>query len=427
MENSTDTVLSACRAHGRRAAALLMALMLFGCNTDGLLEAESPSDLDAKYLEQPEYAGLHVNGVIADFTCAFGAFVLTEAIVSDELADAQFNAAAWPLDRRDVPSSGAYGTNACTGNQVPGLYTPLSVARWSADNALARLGGWTDAQVAKRDSLRATAALYAGFSYTLLGMSMCSAAVDGGPEMTPAQLFAVAEERFSTVLGITDGGRWPLIHGAALIGRARVRLYQENDAGAAADAALVPDDFVFFASAEKEVPRAYNRVYAATIQNRYYTVEPSSLGLTTGGVEDPRTAAVNNGLRGQDGTTVWQQQKYRDLASPIPFARTAEARLITAEVEGGQTAVDIINDLRDAVELPHLESEDEAEIQNAVIEERRRELWLEGFRLHDIVRGNLPLDPPAGSPYQPTKNGVYGTTLCLPLPDVERFHNPNID
>jgi len=427
MENSTHSVLSACRAHSRRAAALLAALALFGCNTDGLLKVESPSDLDAKYLEQPEYAGLLVNGVVADFTCAFGAFVLTEAIVSDELADATFNAAAWPLDRRDVPSSAAYGTNDCTNNQVPGIYTPLSVARWSADNAVTRLGGWTDAQVAGRDSLRATAALYAGFSYTLLGMSMCSAAVDGGPELTPAQLFALAEDRFTIVLGLSEGGRWPLIRGAALIGRARVRLYQGDGPGAAADAALVPDDFVFHASAEKEVPRAYNRVYAATIQNRYYTVEPVSIGLTTGGVEDPRTAAVNNGLRGQDGTTVWQQQKYRDLASPISFARTAEARLITAEVEGGETAVNIINDLRDAAGLPHFESDDEGEIQNTVIEERRRELWLEGFRLYDILRKNLPLEPAAGTPYQPTKNGVYGTTLCLPLPDVERFHNPNIN
>ena len=61
---------------------------------------------------------------------------------------------------------------------------------------------------------------------------------------------------------------------------------------------------------------------------------------------------------------------------------------------------------------------------NEVIEERRRELWLEGHRLYDIGRFDIPRTPVAGTPYP--KGGSYGNTTCLPLPDVERFNNPNI-
>ena len=57
-------------------------------------------------------------------------------------------------------------------------------------------------------------------------------------------------------------------------------------------------------------------------------------------------------------------------------------------------------------------------------EERRRELYLEGHRLGDVRRYNLPLSPAAGTPY--AFGGVYGTQSCFPLPDVEKINNPNI-
>ena len=315
--------------------------------------------------------------------------------------------------------------NSCESNQTPGLYRPLSTARWSADNILAQLNAWTNDEVAKRDSLIATAALYAGFSYTALGMAMCSAAIDGGPEVTQMQLFALAEERFTTAISAGGSANVPAIVNAARVGRARVRLYQGNTAGAKEDAQVVPTGFDFDASYSSDNNRRYNRIYASNIRFGFYTVEPQSRGLMTGGVEDPRTLSIDSGNRGADGTIVWYQQKYEDFDTPIPMARYAEAQLIIAEVDGGQTAVDIINSLRDKWGLPHFESTDAQEIRQAVIEERRRELWLEGTRLYDVQRFNLPLSPEPGTPF-PDKGGFYGTTTCLPIPDIERFNNPNI-
>jgi hypothetical protein len=54
-----------------------------------------------------------------------------------------------------------------------------------------------------------------------------------------------------------------------------------------------------------------------------------------------------------------------------------------------------------------------------------RALFAEGFRNYDMQRFDIPLLPAPGTPY-PSKGGTYGDTRCLPLPDIERFNNPNI-
>jgi starch-binding outer membrane protein, SusD/RagB family len=60
-----------------------------------------------------------------------------------------------------------------------------------------------------------------------------------------------------------------------------------------------------------------------------------------------------------------------------------------------------------------------------LVEERRRELFLEGRRLWDVRRLDLPLVPAPGEPYE-IGGGEYGAQRCFPLPDVERNNNPNI-
>src|SRR6185437_5457913 len=128
---------------------------------------KAPDRVPASTLDNPAQAALMVNSTAADFECAVGSYVLVEGIISDEFGDAQLGAAAWPYDRRDAntQTGGVYGTNDCTNNQTPGIYLPLSTARWSADTALNKLQGWTDQEVPGRGSLVAQAALYAGFDY----------------------------------------------------------------------------------------------------------------------------------------------------------------------------------------------------------------------------------------------------------------------
>jgi hypothetical protein len=415
------------RARRRLAPAfLLLALAGTACDTDSLLEVDAPSQMPAEDLESPSNAALLVNGAVADFECAYGAFVTVQGIMSDELADAQLGAAAWFYDRRDAAQNpgSAYGVNTCSSSQTPGVYRPLSTARWAADNALGYLQVWTDAEVPNREALIARAALYAGFSYNLLGMAMCSAAIDGGPEVTSTDLLQAAEGRFTTAMQAGSSAGLTDVATAAQAGRARVRLYLGDESGALADAAAVPLAFGFDATASQDNTRRYNRVFHSNVLNTNYSVEPQSRNLTTGGVEDPRTLTSNAGTNANDGTTLWVQHKYPDYGSPIPVVTGGEALLIRAEIEGAQVAVGYINQLRARHSLPLFESTDEGEIREALVEERRRELWLQGHRQYDMARFDVPLEPAAGTAYP--KGGLYGSTTCLPLPDIERFNNPNI-
>ena len=90
--------------------------------------------------------------------------------------------------------------------------------------------------------------------------------------------------------------------------------------------------------------------------------------------------------------------------------------------------MDIINEFHAAAGLAPFSSTDPATIQAQVVEERRRELFLEGQHLYDARRLNLPFDIAPATPYSISapKGGNYGTERCLPLPDVERLNNPNI-
>jgi hypothetical protein len=63
-------------------------------------------------------------------------------------------------------------------------------------------------------------------------------------------------------------------------------------------------------------------------------------------------------------------------------------------------------------------------VKAQIVEERRRELYLEGHRLGDLRRLNIALTPATGSAYP--GGGAYGSLSCFPLPDVERINNPNI-
>jgi hypothetical protein len=205
-----------------------------------------------------------------------------------------------------------------------------------------------------------------------------------------------------------------------------VRRNLGNSAGAIADAQTIPAGFSYLARYSDASTRNRNEVFGQNNRNNTISVEAPFRNPTHMGVPDLRVRAVNTGSLGGNGRdTVWAQQKFPTAASSIPIGRYAEARLIIAELAGGQTAVGIINEFHAANGMAPFASTDEAVIRAHVIEERSRELWLEGHRFWDFRRFELPFNPPVGAPY-PILGGSYGTTRCYPLPDLERDNNPNI-
>lgn len=427
MTNPTRTIRSrARRLLGLCGAAAGMALLLTAC--DGLLDVEAPDRLPADQLDDPGRADLLVRGAIADFDCALGAYIVLGGMTADELTDATQTADRWPYDRREVrPTDARYATFGCT---AIGTYTPLSAARWSAENARQKLQGWTDLEVGgNRTELIATAAAYSGYSHVLLGEGFCSGvlldeSLEPGGEVSSQELFTRAEERFGEAIEAAQAAGSDEILNMARVGRARARLNMGNGAGAVADASEVEEGFVRVATASAVAERRRNRIFEQNNDSEAVSVAGDFRDVQWDGVPDPRVDVIDGQRTATDGTPLFFQTKYESDATPIPIASWDEAQLIIAEVEGGSTAVDIINFFHGRAGLPPFSSSDPEEIQEHVIQERSRELFLEGQRFYDKRRMDLPFSPPVGEPFD--NGGFYGETRCWPLPDVERNNNPNI-
>lgn len=405
-----------------RALLSLIAVgpLLAGC--EGLLDVEASSRVQAEDLDDPAFAELLVRSSVGDFDCALATYITTVGMVADEfMAVNIYSAEAGDYDRRAVdPARQQYADTECGG--YGGIYQPLSIAIWQADNALGKLVEFDDSEVDQRPALIQTVQAYGGYGRVLLGESFCSAAINMSTELTSTQIFEEAEQLFTEAIAGPDDD----LATFARMGRARVRLNMGDDAGALTDASAVTEGFERISRYSQASSRAYNEVFNRN--NRVYGVSTETRwrNATHMGVEDPRVRTISTGDLGPNGLdTVWVQQKYETLDSPIPIASWEEAQLIIAEIEGGQTAVDIINALHDRHGIPHFNSADPAEILAHIIEERARELFLEGQRFWDIRRFELPFDPPVGTAY-PVLGGLYGDMRCFPLPNLERDNNPNI-
>lgn len=417
---------------GRLLTVVALSTPVLSCNLlDKGLEATAPDKIETSTLEIPANAGLIVNSAIGNFECALKSYIVDAAMASGEFMDATPTAANWAFDRRDTDPTAdtRYATNGC---DAYGIYTPIQIARGTADRALELLQGWTDAQVPDRQNLIAKAAAYAGYSRILLGEGFCEAAINLGPLLTSNDVFASAETMFTTAISAAQAAGDQQTLNMAYVGRARARLDQGNKTGAAADAALVSAGFVLNATSENAPTIRQNRVQPFN-QAGLVSVGATYRNMTVAGpggpVPDTRVAVTNANKDGTDNRTpLYIQTKYATSTSPIPIASYKEAQLIIAEAQQGQTAVNIINSLRAASGLPAFSSTDPTAIANEVTEARKRELFLEGQHLYDVRRLNLPLDPAPGIPYSTVylKGGNYGSERCFPLPDVETLNNPNI-
>jgi starch-binding outer membrane protein, SusD/RagB family len=418
------------KRHGSLGAALVALVALGGC--DSLLSVEAPGVVDANDLDNPANASFLVTGTISDFDCAFGAYIVNSATLGNELQDASVTAARFSLDQRTVNDAAPYGVNGCGGNP-PGIYRPLATARWSADNALAKLEEWSDAQVQNRTALIAQAAAYSGYSHLLMGEGFCTTViVENGPEVQPSAAFEAAVNRFNRAIDASAAAGLQNIRAMALLGRARTHLNMGNTTGAATDARAalqLNPQFQVMSTASSASARRWNRLGDEFFGGRV-TVAESYRGLTVQGQPDTRVSVFNTGTLGHDSATpVWLATKVgpsraaalRD--NPYPIATWREAHLIVAEAEGGTEAVNRINLLRAHHGLPLYAGGTATEIAAQVRIERQRELFLEGHHLGDLRRFNLPLVPAPGAAYR--QGGQYGDQRCFPLPEVERNANPN--
>ena len=411
--------------------AVAASVTLAACTELTTLKQENPGQLDASTLYVPVNAQLLVNGVIADFECAYSRYVVGSAIFTDELTNAFSSSNNFDYDRRTLPSNAPYGTATCGNNQQPPIYSTLSIARSAGDTVAAHLETWTDAEVPNRSKLLGQAYAYTGYSIVLLGEGMCSAAINVGPELTPAQLFAEAKTRFDKAIAAVTAANDAVTLNFATLGRARAQLDLGNKAAAGVDAAKIAPGFVVNISTDAGNVRRNNFAFLALNQSSWASIDPSFRGLTINGAPDPRVAVTNANRNGTVGVAIWTADKYPSLAATMPVTRYAEAQLIVTEsklaandIPGAVAAINAVRATRAGVPAYDATGQTAAQVLTQIIEERRRELFLEGHRLGDLRRYNLPILPAAGTPF--LSGGTYGTQTCFPLPDVERINNPNI-
>jgi hypothetical protein len=429
------------------AAVALLLITGLACNEITSLKQENPGTLSVETLYVPANASLLVNGAIGDFECAYNRYVVGSGLFTDELSVAIAQTNNYEYDARRLPTNGTYGTNNCSAptpnsSQQPGIYTPLSVARATADTAVAKLEGWTDADVPNRTRLIGRAAVYAGYDLTLLGEGMCSAALNLGPELPPDSLFAQAVLRFTKAIAAATTANDAATLNLARLGRARALLDlgggpsgAANLAAAAADAALVPATFVATTSPDAVNARRQNLPYIHISQSAFSTVDSVYRNLIAPGAtwQDPRVRIMDLNRSGTaTRTRLFLPTKYSTSTSPVRVASYQEAQLIIAEnaaatgdLSGAEAAINRARARTDSVPIytrPAGATADDLKAQ--ILEERRREFFLEGHRLGDLRRTKTAFWPPSGTAYP--FGGVYGTQTCFPLPDVERINNPTI-
>jgi hypothetical protein len=401
------------------------------------LDVESTSRIPAENVEVPANAQLLVSGAIADFECAYAAYVVQSATVGEEFIYAQQTADRVPSDRRSTLKSDArYATSTC---DLLGIYTPLQTARQSSETALGYLKGWTDAEVANRTRLIAHTAAYSGYSYLLLGEGFCTLAFSSinpdrsiayGGEVSRDSAFRIAVTRFTE--SITAAAAVPNQSAAlkdslllAYLGRARARLDLGDYAGAKADAAVIPAGYTRNATYSDAVTRRNNFVYADNSSVNTSSSVGDPYRSMTG---DPRVPVTAGTVTSTTGIRHYYQGKYTTVSSPIAFAKYAEAQLIIAEAEiranNLPAALPILNAARARGNQGAFAGTTQAAYLAELIDQRRRDLFLEGQHLGDLIRFPITPQPAAGTNYH--FGGVYGTQLCFPLPNSERLNNPLI-
>ena len=407
---------------GRHVGTMLLLPGLVACD---LLDVTTPAQVEETDLDNPALAVTMFNSALGRFECAFVNYIIAAAVLNEEFLHGSSWVSLGPHARRATSlenETGGCPDNRSTPNT--GAYNPLQQARYLAEDGALRIEAFPDEAVPNKAEMLGWMSAYAGYSTLLLGEGWCEMAFDGGALQTRQQAFARAEERFSSAISIArDVGEQDMEY-MALVGRARARLNQDNLGGAAEDAEQIPEGFVRYAvysagiSGDRE-----NRIYNFHNVTRLVTtnwIEYGNLTLEDGSPDTRVPVDDTGGLTQSRGVPFWEQQKYPAADSPIPIASWEEAQLIIAEAEPGEAEA-AINRLRTSQGLAAYVPSGAGTLAD-VIEERRRQLFLEGHRHNDRLRHNIPYL----FTVQNHIDEFLGPVTCLPLPLQERENNPNI-
>jgi hypothetical protein len=427
--------------------AALLAVAATGCSLDELLEVELPGNVEAADLDDPRLSGPLVRGAQADFECGFTEFVRWTGTWSG-VADGGGGRPGQFAHARGLEF--AFYADHCEGT-APN-YAPLQTARAQAKNAAELIEGFSEEEVPDKEIFLARARVYEGWSILLLSEAYCGVTFDLGPLLTRGEGFELADQKFEaaiqhasqvadqtardtpSLLSASD------VRNAAMIGRARAHLQLGDDAGVLQYANQVDDGFIFYSTHDLVPARRQHEIGDQPIIDFLY----QDMG-TLQGVPDPRVPVYQTSNRvDQANHPIWTHTKYDALGEDdTVVASWRDALLYIAEVQGGQTAIDIINELRTTVSdlpwvpdgtynLPPFTGPADAEtshwpgvsgIEAQVRIEGMRERFLQGAEMGDRLRW--------GGPWMMDRDwvgrAIVNENTCMHIPDYEVFANPNLE
>jgi hypothetical protein len=279
------------------------------------------------------------------------------------------------------------------------------------------------------DANAARANLIGGFANRLLGESVCQAVINDGAAQSDTVYFQRAEAEFTEAIRIASAAKSATdILAAAYGGRASVRAWQGNWAGAVQDAQQVPASFVYNAIYSTNSMRENNSL----VQETYVRREFSLFGTMWAQVfKDPRvpwdTIKTSSGAIqvGQDGKTPYfRQAKYTTLASNSPLVKGTEMLVLQAEAalrnNDITTAFNLINQERAQYKMSALTAPTDITTAWQTLEfERGAVVWLEARRLWDLRRWYVDNGPAHN-------NFLQGRDKSIPISLAEYQTNANL-
>lgn len=400
----------------RIAAGVAGALALSACGK--FLEVEYPNVVSAEDVDPLADATTLSVSALQDFASSYGTWTVFGGIFTGELYSADVNSGGNLVSVRQVDET---ATN--------GYFASMSRSRVLATKVIASLAGTPG-----ESSVNAARAwAVSGYAFLNFAEYFCSGAVDGGPELTTANLLdsAVVNLTKAIEIGGALGAAGAQMKDLALVGRARAHLDAGRKPQALADAQAVSPGFRFdlvYINDLTNITRLGNIVW-----HQFFNIGNAAVAPVFQNLTDPRvltTAPTVNKLRPMDGVTeMWSINKYNSYAAPIRLASKLEADYIVAEVQGTAAMLALVQARRAANAQPAYDgATDEASVLVEFLRQKTLDFYVEGKRMGDYRRypTQLPFLVPAGTAYRKPNVPAYSNGLCWPLPIQERTNNPNL-
>ncbi|WP_373060173.1 RagB/SusD family nutrient uptake outer membrane protein [Gemmatimonas sp.] len=410
----------------RRMLGVVAPLGVLAALSGCALDAVNPGPIRAEALNNPSALSSLVNGAGRDLSEALNWTAYTGGAVSREIFPGG--------------STGAFGISVqqqsgkLSDDDGGNWWNFSQRARWTSEDAVSRIKTVLGTASANNVTL-AQALVWAGYANRHLGENFCQGVINGGAPGPHTVYFERAEANFTEAIAVATAANNTNLAQAATAGRASVRLLRNNTAGAATDAAAVPNTYAYRMPYYQTELDQNNRIFWASANQPYraHTVWNTYIETHRRATRDPRvpfdsslTQLVGDAAVGALGRVRWYfQTKHSSITAPINLSTGWEMRLIEAEVKlvasdlaGALTSMNL---RRTSLSLPAITASNLTEGWAALKRERGIELWLESRRLGDLRRWAALSRPGALDP----KEEIPGRDLCFATPLSEKETNIN--